>query len=329
MSFVIPSSSSMIPPTCFNQYKVFQPKANQNASLSPCSTFSYGKHSFCMTENVHTILREKPLSALRSTTIDCMKPNYQSNGDDIISFNFGDEEKEDIEDTGSPWEGAVIYKRNSSITHVEYCTTLERLGLGKLSTEVSKSRASVMGLRVTKAVKDFLLGTPVHVSIDITRKKQKLRLDGIIKTVFTLRCSRCGEPAAESIFSNFSLLLTEEPVEEPEIINMGMIYGENKANFITGSGEDCEEEDDDASIDFEDRLYFPPKEKEIDISKHIRDLLHLEIIISSICDPNCKGMCFNCGVNLNTSTCICSKEEMKTNSFGALGNLMQQMQPNK
>ncbi|XP_062089672.1 large ribosomal RNA subunit accumulation protein YCED homolog 1, chloroplastic-like [Humulus lupulus] len=145
-----------------------------------------------------------------------------------------------------------------------------------------------------------------------------------------LRKIKCSEPATKSIFSNFSLLLAEEPVEESKIINMGMIYGENKNNFITRSGEDCEEEDDDeASIDFEDRLYFPPKEKEIDISKHIKDLLHLEIIISSVCDSNCKGMCFNFGVNLNTSTCICSKEEMKTNSFGALRNLMQQMQPNK
>ncbi|KAF4389089.1 hypothetical protein F8388_026818 [Cannabis sativa] len=321
MSFVIPSSSSMIPSTCFNQCKVFHLKANQTTCLSPCFTLFHGKHPFCIIENVHTIFREKPLSALRC--------NYQSNGEDIISFDYEDEEKEDIEDTGSPWEGAVIYKRNSSITHVEYCTTLERLGLGKLSTEVSKSRASVMGLRVTKAVKDYPFGTPVHISVDITRKKRKLRLDGIIKTVFTLGCSRCGEAAAESIFSDFSLLLTEEPVEEPETIDMSMIFGENKSKVFTGNGEDGEEEDDEASIDFEDRLYFPPKEKEIDISKHIRDLLHLEITINSVCDANCKGMCFNCGMNLNTSKCICSKEEVKTNSFGPLGNLKKQMQSNK
>ncbi|KAL6131261.1 hypothetical protein ACLB2K_069637 [Fragaria x ananassa] len=88
--------------------------------------------------------------------------------------------------------------------------TLKRLGLGNLSTEVSKSRASVMGLRVTKAVKDYPNGTPVQISIDITRRKQKLRLDGIIKTVISLTCNRCGDPAAESIFSNFSLLLIDE-----------------------------------------------------------------------------------------------------------------------
>jgi hypothetical protein len=107
-----------------------------------------------------------------------------------VSLNWDDQEEEDAEDMESPWEGAIIYKRNSSISHVEYCTTLERLGLGKLSTEISKSRASVMGLRVTKAVKDYPLGTPVQISIDVTKKKKRLRLDGIIKTVITLGCYR-------------------------------------------------------------------------------------------------------------------------------------------
>lgn len=102
----------------------------------------------------------------------------------------GDLEEEDDDDEGSPWEGAVVYKRNSSVTHLEYCTTLERLGLGKLSTKVSRSRASVMGLRVTKDVKDCPDGTPVLISLDVTRKKLKLRLDGIIRTVIALGCNR-------------------------------------------------------------------------------------------------------------------------------------------
>lgn len=278
-----------------------------------------------MTESIQTIFRKKVPNVLRSTAIDCAKHDYDhSNSENTVSLDFEDQEQEE-EDTGCPWEGAVIYKRNSSISHIEYCTTLERLGLGSLSTELSKSWASAMGLRVTKAVKDYPFGTPVQVSVDVTRKKQKLRLDGIVKTVITLGCNSCGGPAAQSIFSDFSLLLTEEPVEEPDIINLGTIYGDNKSRPYSGLGDDGEE-DDDTSIDFEDRLYFPPGEKEIDISKHIRDLVHLEINIKAICDPNCKGFCFKCGANLNTSRCTCSKQEVKKSSYGPLGNLKQQMQ---
>ncbi|XP_070680984.1 large ribosomal RNA subunit accumulation protein YCED homolog 1, chloroplastic isoform X2 [Malus domestica] len=251
--------------------------------------------------------------------MSCTKPDYQSfAGEDAVFLDLGDNE-----DTESPWEGAVIYKRNASISHVEYCTTLERLGLENLSTEVSKSRASVMGLRVTKAVKDYPQGTPVQISIDITRKKQKLRLDGIIKTVITLTCSRCGEPAAECIFSNFALLLTDEPIEEPDIINLGVMYGDNSKTYTEFA--DQEEEDDEAAIDFEDQLYFRPDEKEIDISKHIRDAVHLEITIAAVCDPSCKGLCLGCGRNLNTSSCTCSKKDVKK-GLGPLGNLKKQMQ---
>lgn len=237
------------------------------------------------------------------------------------TFDWIDEE--DIDDADSPWEGALIYKRNASITHVEYCTTLERLGLGEFSTEVSKSTASVMGLRVTKAVKDYPEGTPVQVSIDVTRKKRRLRLDGIIKTVLTLGCNRCGQPAAERIFANFPLLLTEEPIEEPETIDMEAILGRGQSNPSRNyeEGEDAE----DALVDWDDRLYFRPSETEIDISKHVRDLIHLEITLNAVCDPMCKGICLKCGANLNTGSCSCSNEVEKK-GFGPLGDLKKKMQ---
>lgn len=242
--------------------------------------------------------------------------------ENTIEFDWGDEE-----DEGSPWEGAIVYRRNPSISHMEYCSTLERLGLGKVSSHLSRSRASSMGLRVTKAVKDYMDGTPVLISVDVTRKKHKLRLDGIIRTVLSLACNRCGEPAAESVFSNFSLLLTEEPVEEPEVINFGFIFNEDKPKNSAGTANNEDDDDDDASIDLEDRLHFPPEEKEIDISKHIRDMIHLEITINAICDPKCKGLCLNCGTNLNTGACSCSKQETKDVSYGPLGKLKKKMQP--
>lgn len=141
----------------------------------------------------------------------------------MLSFDLGDQEKDDMEDVTSPWEGAVIYKRNSSISHVEYCTTLERLGLGNLSTEVSKSRASVMGIRVTKSVKDYPLGTPVQISIDITRKKQKLRLDGIVKTVITLGCHRYAFYLFFYAFSHyFGLILSQAKIIAINVLNPGV-----------------------------------------------------------------------------------------------------------
>lgn len=123
------------------------------------------------------------------------------------------------------------------------------------------------------------------------------------------------------------MLLTEEPVEEPDVIDLGFTFGNDKAGSFSGLSDDREEgeDDDDDEIDWEDMLHFPPEVKEVDISKHIRDLVHLEITMNAICDPACKGMCLKCGANLNKRTCGCGNEE-KDKGYGPLGNLRKQMQ---
>lgn len=309
-----------------NQFKiqhdlVFQESSSLEPNYTPFRCIVPQKLSFVRKRL--TILKNKPPYS-KLIVRECMNSSNEFPDEESINYDdWRDEEDGYIEDLESPWEGAVMYERDPLISHLEYCTTLERLGLGRLSTEVSRSRASLMGLRVTKSVKDFPLGTPVLISIDVTRKKQKLRLDGILRTVITLHCYRCGKPAAECLFSNFSLLLTEEPIEEPETLDMEVIFGEDKLQPPT-SGEG--EEDDDVSIDSEDWIYFPHEEKVIDISKHIRDIVHLEITLDALCDPMCKGLCLTCGTNLNTGSCNCSKQNAKEKAFDRLGDLKEQMQ---
>ncbi|MBA0557267.1 hypothetical protein Golob_014345 [Gossypium lobatum] len=317
MSLVM-SSSFIAFPSNFSPSNFYDIKLQQPALSIPfCSSVGHCKFPWSVTLNNHQIFRNN-LKPVRDSINPSQNQSFNKE-DSTISFDWEDEE-EDFENVESPWEGAVMYKRNPSVTHMEYCTTLERLGLGKLSSVVSKSRASLKGLRVTKDVKDFPDGTPVQISIDVTRKKQKMRLDGIVKTVITLGCNRCGEPVAECIFSNFSLLLTENPIEEPEIIDIGATFEQGfKSSHASNRAED-----DDASIDWDDWLYFPPERKEIDISKHIRDLVHLEITINAVCDPSCKGICLECGTNLNTCSCNCS-DNVKDNGFGPLGILRKQM----
>ncbi|XP_030548694.1 large ribosomal RNA subunit accumulation protein YCED homolog 1, chloroplastic [Rhodamnia argentea] len=319
-----PLTSSLVTvPFCSGMYKLYSLKAHKSTS-SVVRVPASCQASCGVTGHMHRVFMRQPSDSLKRAPRDCGSQSFT--GDDTSFFDWGDLELDGDEDVDSPWEGAVVYKRNSSVSHVEYCTTLERLGLEKLSTELSKSRASAMGIRVTKAVKDYPHGTPVQISIDVSRKKQKLRLDGILRTVITLGCNRCGEPAAECIYSNFSLLLTEDPIEEPELIDMGVIFGRDKSKPSPADEEGDDE--DEGSIDLDDRLYFPPEEKEIDISKHLRDLVHVEITINAVCDPNCKGMCLKCGTNLNTSSCACREDPVEKKVQGPLGNLRKQMQRN-
>ncbi|KAL9669134.1 hypothetical protein QQ045_006676 [Rhodiola kirilowii] len=317
-------SSSFILPAYFNHTIHHPSHKPQTTSALRCP--SYQKKSLFVVSSFNAKslkhgVRGNPrgVTAVFSVKKAVNEPVFE---DKTLSFELEEVQGEMDDDEGSPWEGAIVYKRNASVPHVEYCTTLERLGLGSLSTDVSKAKASNMGLRITKAVNDYPSGTPVQVSIDVTRKIQKLRLDGIIKTVLTLGCNRCGEAAAESIFSNFSLILSENTIKEPDVITFGMPAAEGNFSTSASTSSDQEMDDEDALVDLDDWLYFPREEKQIDISKHIRDLLHIEITISAVCDPNCKGLCLKCGVNLNNEKCECGgKQKKEDTGYGPLGNL--------
>ncbi|KAF2947814.1 large ribosomal RNA subunit accumulation protein YCED homolog 1, chloroplastic [Oryza sativa Japonica Group] len=248
--------------------------------------------------------------------------------DDFFTVDYDPEEEKEEDEEGSPWEGAVVYRRDASVHHLEYATTLERLGLGDLSSTHSRARAATMGILILSSTN--LTGTkdddtPVLVSLDVARRRGRLRLDGIVRTVITLGCYGCAEPAPQGIFANFSLLLTEDRVEEPDVVDLGTIFEEEqtKAPSLTGSQEDGDDED----IDWDDRLHFPAGEKEIDISKHIRDIIHLEITLDALCSPTCKGLCLGCGENLNTSSCSCNAEKQQAKNVQRRGPLKDLLKP--
>jgi len=52
----------------------------------------------------------------------------------------------------------------------------------------------------------------------------------------------------------------------------------------------------------------PKNALEIDLTQDIRDLLILELPSKILCSEDCKGLCVNCGVNLNYETCNCKVE---------------------
>lgn len=52
------------------------------------------------------------------------------------------------------------------------------------------------------------------------------------------------------------------------------------------------------------------KTSEIDLKAGVRDALLLAIPIKVICSDECKGLCPECGANLNEALCECTKESV-------------------
>jgi len=47
---------------------------------------------------------------------------------------------------------------------------------------------------------------------------------------------------------------------------------------------------------------------EIDLNSSFRELIMLEPQMKSLCSENCKGLCIECGTNLNEESCGCSTD---------------------
>lgn len=66
-----------------------------------------------------------------------------------------------------------------------------------------------------------------------------------------------------------------------------------------------------SELDSDDEIELLPKgTREIDISKALGDVFQLNRPMKLLCQPNCKGLCVQCGINLNYQTCNCNNIEI-------------------
>lgn len=61
----------------------------------------------------------------------------------------------------------------------------------------------------------------------------------------------------------------------------------------------------------------------IDLTDYINESIILELPTKILCKEDCKGLCQNCGVNLNKESCKCKREndDIKNNPFSVLKDI--------
>jgi uncharacterized protein len=60
--------------------------------------------------------------------------------------------------------------------------------------------------------------------------------------------------------------------------------------------------------------------EEVDITEDLREAVMLSLPHSPLCDEGCKGLCVQCGKDLNEGSCGCRRRE-ESGSWGALNSL--------
>jgi DUF177 domain-containing protein len=127
---------------------------------------------------------------------------------------------------------------------------------------------------------DFRLAAAVSLGFDIFKDQEQFRVVGDVRTVLELPCSRCLEP--------FTL-----PVEQ----SFDLRYQPKSKN--AGEGEREIEEDDLATAFYANDA--------IDLGDLMREQLYLALPMKPLCREDCHGLCPQCGANLNTSSCTCTR----------------------
>ncbi len=109
-------------------------------------------------------------------------------------------------------------------------------------------------------------------SVQVIRVEEGLFVEGTVESQLRLECVRCLEPFAFPI-----------TLELAELFRMP--GAQLKPDVIYAVGE----------------------RGEIDLAPLIREYAWLAIPMKHLCDPECKGLCPHCGVNLNTDSCQCEE----------------------
>ena len=129
----------------------------------------------------------------------------------------------------------------------------------------------------------FRVVTPVALTFEIVKDKQQFRLTGTTKTVLELACSRCLEPFTWPVEAAFDLR-----------------YQPHSPAVSDGSVEREIEEDDLTTAFYEN--------EEIDLGELMQEQFFLSVPMKPLCKVDCRGLCPDCGINLNRSTCGCTRE---------------------
>ncbi|MFO7951875.1 MAG: DUF177 domain-containing protein [Bacillota bacterium] len=130
---------------------------------------------------------------------------------------------------------------------------------------------------------DFPEGGKVKINLNASYSEGEVLINGSFEASITAYCSRCLEPFVQVHKANFNELFTVVQGEFNE--EASATLAEEAANRLIVSG---------------DNLY---------LEEYIRQLIIVTQEYRPLCKPDCKGICDQCGTDLNQSSCQCNKDE--------------------
>lgn len=154
-----------------------------------------------------------------------------------------------------------------------------KLDLGKIRLAATRYDRTFDPSEVAMADDVYRIVAPVHLGFDVHKDKDKFRLVGTARTELELSCSRCLEPFR---------LLVDVAFDQ---------------RYLPQTDATAEQETEVGEDDLETSFY---RDEQIDLNELLREQFYLVLPMKPLCREECKGLCPQCGTDLNTGTCDCA-----------------------
>jgi uncharacterized protein len=122
--------------------------------------------------------------------------------------------------------------------------------------------------------------SPVELRFDVHKDKARFRLVGSVRTDLELVCSRCLEAFTLPVSASFDSRYLP-------------------ASEVSAEAE-REMEDDDLGVSYY-------QDEVINLNELLREQFYLALPMKPLCQESCRGLCPQCGTNLNQATCGCAQ----------------------
>ncbi len=154
-----------------------------------------------------------------------------------------------------------------------------KVSLARLPVEGTRFAHQYQAGELDVSVHEFELTEPPFMAGHLKRSGMDVHLSGELKAALNVPCDRC---------------LIEVPVRIDQTVNLVFLPLETER--VTKGEKELHEGDLELS-------YY--ENDELDVDQLIREQLELALPVRVLCQTECRGLCSQCGADLNTAACAC------------------------
>lgn len=163
------------------------------------------------------------------------------------------------------------------------------IDLTTLAAGITPVSADIPAAALEVPAEDFVVADGLRVAGTVERVDDTTyRLAGQVTGTVSLSCARCTEPFEFAVDAPFDLRYVPAAPD----------------STVAGRAGATDDDEDGVEIG-EDDSVVSYTEPVIDLVQVAREQTYLALPMKPLCQPDCKGLCPQCGTNWNVATCNC------------------------